>query len=112
MSDFQQIQSLYEQARLGVLVTVLEAQKLIAKELATISQNSVFSAARTAGSDAFKLEKEPMQKHIDKLKEELSSRQNSEFKAKLAELRQTYDANMRALKEKLRDHSLFIEALQ
>lgn len=70
------------------------------------------SAAFTAGSDAFKLERESLQKQIDELKEENFYRQASESNAKLTILRQTHDVDVSALQEKLCDHDFSFEGLQ
>lgn len=52
------------------------------------------SAAITAVYDAFKLEKEALLSEVDSLKKELSSRQNNESTAKLAQPPQIYNADV------------------
>lgn len=58
---------------LAVLVTILEAQKLIAQRLPAISEILVLSTALTAESDAFKLGEDSLQTQIEDLKVALSS---------------------------------------
>lgn len=69
------------------------------------------SAAVTAVTDVFKLEKRLLQKQIDELKAKIPSRKDSKFNAKLAELHQTHD-DLLALQEKLRDRDMSIEGFQ
>lgn len=83
----------------------------MAQWLATILGNLLLFAALTSRSDTFKLEKESLQKQIDKLKAERLSRQGSKLNAKLAKFSQPYDAGMCALQERLRDRDSFIESL-
>lgn len=65
------------------------------------------SAAYIEGSHNFKVEKESLWREIDKLKGEYCFRQGSETDTKLAELRQTHNADVRALNKKLRYLDLF-----
>lgn len=58
-------------------------------------------AARTAGSDIFKLIKEALLSKVDKSKNELSAQTSNEHIAELAELLLKYDADVDDLKENL-----------
>lgn len=95
VSALQYIQLLCQKAGLVALTTVLEAQKLIVERLAVITGNKIQSAALTAESDAFKLEKEAVLIEVDKSKNELSSRPGEEYTMNLAELHRKYDADVR-----------------
>lgn len=89
--------------RFAAPTTVLGAHNLIAQVLSNIIENLILSAALTAGSDALKLNKEPLLSEVDKLKDQISSRQNNESNLKMAELHGTYDEDLGVLKEKLRN---------
>lgn len=74
-----------------------------------IRDHLVLCSPYTAGSYAFKLEKESLQKESDKLKTELYFRQGSESDTKFAELCQTCDTNVRALQRAQRDDDPCLE---
>lgn len=56
-------------------------------------------------------EKESLHKQINKLMAKLSSLQDSELNAEVAEICQTDDAHVHALQENLRDRDLSIKSL-
>lgn len=97
----QQIKLLSEKAALAVPTTVLEAQKLITQWLAANPGSPILPFALTVGSGAFKLENETFPGEVNKLKDELASRQSYEYTAKLAEFRRAYDSDVGALKGQL-----------
>lgn len=108
LSALRQIQSLCEKTGSDIPAAVLKAYKLKAQERVAIPDNSVLSAASTAVSDAFKLEKNRCKK-INELKTELSFQHGSESSAKLEEFCQAYGADILALQKKLRDRDSSIE---
>lgn len=101
VSALQQKQSFCNNVTSDSSTTVLEAQKLTAQRLAEFPENLVLSTAATAGSDLFRLKKEALVGEIDKLKDEHSHRQKERLTVKVAELRQTCNADVGVLKEKL-----------
>lgn len=86
MSALQQTWSQFEKGGLNISCTAPEAPRFIAQGVASIFENSVLSATATAGSEAFKAEKESLQRVFDKLKVGFSSRHGAESNPELAEL--------------------------
>lgn len=86
---------------LDVSTTISEVRRPIAQGLVAIFENLILSDAVTGGSEAFKLQKEALLSKVDKVKDDLSSRQDNESIAKLAELCVTYVADVGGFKTKL-----------
>lgn len=66
----QQIQSPSYKAGLDVRADVLEAEKLIAQESATIPEKRILSSAFTVRCDVSELKKEALLTEVNKLKDE------------------------------------------
>lgn len=74
VSALQQIHSLREKAELDVRTILFESEKLIARGLAAITENSILFSALTAGANTFKTKNQALLSKVNTVREKFASR--------------------------------------